>query len=154
MTYNSIQSFAKISVFQPFVNKDLETNNLNRFPCASKLKIDKRIPILIVQFWWILFNDRLFKMSDRLHSVFFHCVLFTEFLEPNISRVFKQLWTIGLNDFKYAKEEALASKKVGTIFLPHFYVWMITRRFGGKERWYLKSRPIRRRNFLTCCKGL
>ena len=30
---------------------------------------------------------------------------------------------------------------------------MITRRFGGRERWYLKSRTIRRRNFLTCCKG-
>ena len=91
-------------------------------------------------------------MSDRLHSVFLHSVLFTEFLEPNISGVCKQLGTIGLNDFKYAKE-TLASKKVGTVFLPHFYVWMITRRFGGKEKWYLKCKTIRRRNFLTCCKG-
>ena len=61
----------------------------------------------------------LLNMSDSLHSLFLHCVLFTNFLEPNISRVFKQLGPIGLNDFKSAKE-ALASKKVGTNFFASF----------------------------------
>ena len=56
-------------------------------------------------------NGTHFGMSDHLQSVFLYCVLFTKFVEPNISRVFEQLGTISLNDFKYVKEEALASKK-------------------------------------------